>query len=196
VSDDSPERPAPVAEQTPAFDSMPVLVAAAAPAPVRRTSGMGALLAVFLTCALLGGLTYGVMFRGWSLESLEAFRHRSPESPAPPAQTADAAVTPLPSREMTEVVLRETPQAPLAQRANILIFTARPGSIATSRPTTLCYAVSDAARARIEPGVGDVDPAATLTCRRVTPARTTTYELSATGRDGIPVTQHLVIFVR
>jgi hypothetical protein len=96
---------------------------------------------------------------------------------------------------MTEVVLRETPQAPLAQRANILIFTARPGSIATSRPTNLCYAVSDAAQARIEPGVGDVDPAATLTCRRVTPARTTTYELSATGRDGIPVTQHLVIVV-
>jgi hypothetical protein len=55
--------------------------------------------------------------------------------------------------------------------------------------------VSDAAQARIEPGVGDVDPASTLTCRRVAPVRTTTYELLATGRDGIPVTQHVVIIV-
>jgi hypothetical protein len=100
---------------------------------------------------------------------------------------------------MTDVVpsgAQQPPPPPTAQRANILIFTARPGSIATSRPTNLCYAVSDAARARIEPGVGEVDPATTLTCRRVAPVRTTTYELSATGRDGVPVTQHVVIVVR
>jgi hypothetical protein len=85
----------------------------------------------------------------------------------------------------------------VTEKASILIFTARPGSIATAaRPTDVCYAVSDATQARIEPGIGDVEPAATLTCRRVAPVRTTTYELSAVGRDGVPVTQQLVIVVR
>jgi len=85
---------------------------------------------------------------------------------------------------------------PVPRRASIRIFTARPGSIATTRPTELCYAVSGAFEARIEPSVGVVDPADTLTCRRVAPARTTTYELTAAGRDGIPVSEQVVIVVR
>jgi hypothetical protein len=56
--------------------------------------------------------------------------------------------------------------------------------------------VTDAVRTRIEPTVGDVDAADTLTCRTVAPTRTTTYELTAVGRDGIPVSEHLVIVVR
>ena len=81
-------------------------------------------------------------------------------------------------------------------RASILIFSPRPGSIASGGPTRLCYAVSGALRARVEPGIGEVPPARTLTCIRVTPARTTTYELDAYGRDGYPVRQQLVIVVR
>ena len=88
------------------------------------------------------------------------------------------------------------PEPPAPDRANILIFTARPGSIASARPTELCYAVSEASQARIEPGVGDVTPASALTCRRVAPVRTTTYKLTAHGRDGVPVMQQVVIVVR
>jgi hypothetical protein len=91
-----------------------------------------------------------------------------------------------------------TPAAPEtgAGTSSILIFTARPGSIATSRSTQICYAVSGAYQARIEPGIGDVDPTPTLTCRRVTPVRTTTYQLTASGRDGRDAKQQIVVFVR
>ena len=92
-----------------------------------------------------------------------------------------------------------TPPAPQGsgpERASIRIFTPRPGSIASGGPTRLCYAVSGALRARVEPGVGEVPPTDTLTCIRVTPERTTTYALDAYGRDGHPVSQQLVIVVR
>jgi hypothetical protein len=49
---------------------------------------------------------------------------------------------------------------------------------------------------RIEPTIGDVEPVDALACRRVTPVRTTTYELTAVGGDGIPVSQQVVIVVR
>ena len=88
------------------------------------------------------------------------------------------------------------PPAPLTNRASILIFTARPGSIAAGGPTQLCYAVSGAFQVRIDPDIGSVNPASTLTCLRVAPARTTTYGLTAYGRDGQGVRQELVIFVR
>ena len=84
----------------------------------------------------------------------------------------------------------------MIDRAGILIFTARPGSIAVGGPTQLCYAVNAAIRARIEPGVGEVTPTSTLTCVRVAPSRTTTYDLIASGRDGQPVSQQVVIIVR
>ena len=80
-----------------------------------------------------------------------------------------------------------------ADRARILIFSPRPGSIATRRATTLCYAVSGAVRASIQPAVGEVEAANELTCVRVAPRETTTYELTAYGRDGVPVRQHVVI---
>lgn len=80
-----------------------------------------------------------------------------------------------------------------AGRARILIFSPRPGSIATRRTTTLCYAVSGAVRARIQPAVGEVAAASDLTCLRVVPPQTTTYELIAYGRDGVPVRQQVVV---
>jgi hypothetical protein len=88
------------------------------------------------------------------------------------------------------------PLAPIPDKASILIFTPRPGSISTGGPTRLCYAVSGATQARVEPGVGEVNPTSRLTCLRVTPIRTTTYELTASGRDGHQVRQQLVIIVR
>jgi hypothetical protein len=91
-----------------------------------------------------------------------------------------------------------TPPPPTrgSESSSILIFTARPGSIATSRSTQICYAVSGAYEARIEPSIGAVHPTPTLSCRRVSPARTTTYELVAYGRDGRHARQQLVVFVR
>jgi NB-ARC domain len=86
--------------------------------------------------------------------------------------------------------------ASTSDRASVLIFTPRPGSISTGAPTALCYAVNGALHARIEPGVGDVSPSSALTCLRVTPSRTTTYELTALGRDSYPVRRQLVIVVR
>jgi hypothetical protein len=95
----------------------------------------------------------------------------------------------------------EPPAEPVAPRApgpapSILIFSPRPGSITRGGPTNLCYAVSDASHARLEPGVGDVNPTRTLTCVRVSPPRTTTYELTASSPDGQQARQQLVIFVR
>jgi hypothetical protein len=94
-----------------------------------------------------------------------------------------------PSRE----VEAETPGM---DRASVLIFTARPGSIVTAGSTEVCYAVSDALLARIEPAVGSVSPTSALSCRRVAPSRTTTYVLTAAGRDGIDITKQLVVVVR
>ena len=85
---------------------------------------------------------------------------------------------------------------PPADRANILIFTSRPGSITTGGPTKVCYAVSGAVYVRVEPGIGDVNPTSRFTCLRVAPLRTTTYELTALGRGGDLIKQQLVIVVR
>jgi hypothetical protein len=105
------------------------------------------------------------------------------------------------SSAVLETSAEVAPPSPAApdigpESSSILIFTARPGSIATSRSTQICYAVSGAYQARIEPGIGDVDPTPTLTCRRVSPVRTTTYQLTAFGRDGHPTRQQVVVFVR
>ena len=200
LADDARAVPARVADDSMELGSLPFRAEAAAADHEQTRTGAGALLAAFLVCAVIGGLAYAGVFGDLSWPKGPAGIPAQPRVAEP--QPATAAASPLPLRDMTDVVVSSgptasaAPAAPAAQRANIRIFTARPGSIATARSTNLCYAVNDAAQARIEPGVGDVEPAATLTCRRVTPARTTTYELSATGRDGIPVTEHVVIVVR
>jgi hypothetical protein len=56
--------------------------------------------------------------------------------------------------------------------------------------------VSDASQVRLEPEVGELNPTRSLSCVRVTPTRTTTYELTASNRDGQLVKQQLVIVVR
>lgn len=154
-----------------------------------RMNEIGALAVTFLLCAALGGFSYSVIA---GREPTIAARDPEP-APAPAASSVSPAPAAPPAESVATAPVTDTAAA---RRASILIFTARPGSIATKRPTDLCYAVSDAVRTRIEPAPGDVDTADTLTCRRVMPARTTTYELVAVGRDGIPVSRQLVIVVR
>jgi hypothetical protein len=147
-----------------------------------RMSETGALLITFLMCAALGGFTYSII------------QEYDPEQPVAPATAATSA--PLHTTGDSPTATPAAQTEPDTRRANILIFTARPGSIVTKRPTDLCYAVSGALRTRIEPAIGDVEPVDALTCRRVAPVRTTTYELTAVGGDGIPVSQQVVIVVR
>jgi hypothetical protein len=197
-------------DSLPLHDKFPIREKADVPHLGGGTFAVGTLLAVFLLFAAAGALTYsasviglatsvdGLSARvsGLSTRALHVLGRDALQPRGPRVQTADAATAPEPLHPVVESGTPAPPEAPAPRRASILIFTARPGSIATSRPTDLCYAISGASEARIEPGIGDVDPAATLTCRRVTPARTTTYELTAAGRDGIPVSEQVVIVVR
>jgi len=187
--------------------------------PTMQSASVG-LLAVLLF-AVLGGFAYwtrpaGLSFRSWNLDSVGSFVQASLRR-----ATAGMATTPTLPRPAPEPGLLHhnepdavssgseaealggdlpltapAPPAALADRASILIFTPRPGSIATGGPTRLCYAVSEALQVRLEPGIGAVAPTRTLTCLRVAPARTTTYHLTAYGRDGHQVSQQLVIVVR
>ena len=170
-----------------------------------------------LLATIVGGLSYwaGLSWQRWNVASIRAFLQSSLGATPPPQKSpADdrAASRTLEADHDPPGVLRADPEPdarasdqPLTpptlpasgpDRASILIFSPRPGSLAAGRPTRLCYAVSDAVQARVEPGVGDVPPTSTLNCVRIAPARTTTYQLTASGRDGHQVTQQLVIFVR
>jgi hypothetical protein len=124
-----------------------------------------------------------------ALASLITPRDEPSVAPAPAAPRG---------RDWTEARVDTAPdvKAPVsgpAQAPSILIFSPRPGSLG---PTKLCYAVAGAVRAVVEPGVGDVTPTSHLTCLRVAPARTTTYQLTALGPDGEQVRQQLVVLVR
>ena len=142
---------------------------------------------------LLAGVGW---FAGMAVDAVRSRATTSPSSPpralaaaAPLATTGDASAAPRP-------VLETTADVPVVESSNIRIFTARPGSIGATRSTEICYAVSNASQARIDPGIGDVDPTNTLNCRRVAPARTTTYRLTAYGRDGNRHSQSVVVVVR
>lgn len=170
-----------------------------------RVREAGALLITFLMCAALGGFTYSIIQESPDQPVAHAAAATLPQLPTPAASPAPASAyspapvsadSPAPTPGDSPVPTPAAQTAPGARRANILIFTARPGSIVTTRATDLCYAVTGAVRTRIEPTIGDVEPVDALACRRVTPVRTTTYELTAVGGDGIPVSQHVVIVVR
>ncbi len=184
--------------------------------PDQQARGPGVILLIALLFAVVGGFAYWSpaarqSWRSWNLSSLGvSVRHRVdalatgtpvPSAPAgargpgleePRLAPVDSALEP-PVADPSREVEAETSGF---DRASVLIFTARPGSIVTAGSTEVCYAVSDAVLVRIEPAVGSVLPASTLTCRRVAPSHTTTYVLTASGRDGIDVTQQLVIVVR
>src|SRR5262249_21186593 len=122
--------------------------------------------------------------------------------PAPSRTSEPAHPSPVSVGSELDARTSEPPPTPPAlpasasDRASILIFSPRPGSIAAGGPTRLCYAVRHALRAHVEPEVGEVPPTSTLNCLRIAPARTTTYQLTASGRDGHEVTRQLVIIVR
>ena len=140
------------------------------------------------------GMAFDAVRSGQSSQARRATGDTSPESrPEELRAVGSSAVL-----ETAADVLPPGPAAPDkgAESSSILIFTARPGSSATSRSTQICYAVSGAYQARIEPGIGEVDPTPTLSCRRVSPVRTTTYQLTALGRDGRHAKQQVVVFVK
>jgi hypothetical protein len=128
-------------------------------------------------------------FPSWSVTGTSSLM-TAPPAAAPVAASQPEVAGDIPPGPEPEAARSEAPLP------SILIFSPRPGSIAGRAPTQLCYAVSGASEARIEPGVGEVDPTSTLTCLRVLPRRTTTYELTASGGDGHRVSQQLVIIVR
>ena len=150
--------------------------------------------------AILSGLAYwdapvASSWRSWHLADIgsvlstrrrRSTDHRSRLRAPPPV---------LQARASDQALFPPVPRDLGTDRASILIFTPRPGSIATGGSTKLCYAVSGAVQVQVEPGIGDVNATSRLTCLRVAPVRTTTYELTAHGRDGQPVRQQLVIVV-
>ena len=192
VSDIEPA-PKPAAERHwSEFDSQPLHrePELAFPVPEPRRGGALALAAILLV--VLGGITYWAAGQP-DLRSLDLTAWRS--LLAPPSASSPREAPPAPrGQAWSEAHIHTTPDVkPLSEPPSILIFTPRPGSVG---PTKLCYAVTGAVRAVVEPGVGEVTPTSSLTCLRVAPARTTTYELTALGRDGEQVRQQLVILVR
>jgi hypothetical protein len=174
-------------------------------APAKSSTGRAVFIAVqmVLAAGLAFFATLAALEGSWDPARIGSLFHARAEEPtvtdagAPrPVLTAgDQYYTPS-SAGARDAPAPPAPQASTAERASIRIFTPRPGSIALGGPTSLCYAVTGALRARVEPDVGEVPPTDTLTCIRVTPVRTTTYALAAYGRDGQPVSQQLVIVVR
>ena len=175
------------------FDALPIRdptpsIAAMRPRPSRVA-------AVSAMALLLAGVGW---FAGMAVDGLRsrASTRRADQpraAPAPLATSVDAGTRPGAVLETTADI---PPTVERVDASNILIFTARPGSTSPARATEICYAVKDALQARIEPGIGDVDPTSTLTCRGVAPARTTTYRLTASGRDGNRHSQSVVVVVR
>jgi hypothetical protein len=73
-------------------------------------------------------------------------------------------------------------------------FYANPASIARGSSALLCYGVDNAAAVRIDPEVEKLSPALTR-CFEVKPAATSSYTLTATGRDGSTDTQSVTLEV-
>ncbi|RPI57451.1 MAG: hypothetical protein EHM55_01765 [Acidobacteria bacterium] len=201
------------------LDSLPLRDETPLTISTPRTRRASAVLPTALLFAILGDLAYWthpavLSFRWENSASVASFVQTSLQRAAariammPPRQRAAAEPRVLPPDDAVlsgsesatpadDLLLgAPAPQATLPDRASIRIFTPRPGSISTGGPTTLCYAVSEALHVRLEPDIGEVAPTRTLTCLRVAPARTTTYQLMAYGRDGHLVRQQLVIVVR
>ncbi|MGH7673781.1 MAG: toll/interleukin-1 receptor domain-containing protein [Gemmatimonadales bacterium] len=73
-------------------------------------------------------------------------------------------------------------------------FQARPASVMPGQDASLCYAMTNAASARLDPGIGPLT-ALRQDCRSVSPAQTTTYTLTARGLGGRQVTRSVTVEV-
>jgi hypothetical protein len=181
----------------------------------QATRVSGVLLAAVLLAVAGGSLALWsaperLSWRSWSTGSFGALFRSGPGGPTTSGSTMarrlDDAAAPReaessdsPSRSPEPETPLEDPvatPAPASDSPLIRIFSQRPDSNAARGPTRLCYAVSGALQARVEPGIGKVTPTSTLTCLRVAPPRTATYELIAYGHDGDRVSQQLVVIVR
>ncbi|MGE0130708.1 MAG: hypothetical protein AB7U82_21725 [Blastocatellales bacterium] len=76
----------------------------------------------------------------------------------------------------------------------IIYFRAQPATIAPGGRAQLCYGVTNARAARIEPDVGEIKPSE-KDCVYIQPKQTTTYTLTATGLDGKAETQRFTLRV-
>ncbi len=194
------------------FNSVPLRDATAPAVSNPRTHTASVALLVVLLFAIMGGLAYWTHPAAQNTLARVTARiatMRTPQRAAnEPRVTRDAEPGTVSSSSESAVlatdVLLTDPEVQAVpevlalptDRASIRIFTPRPGSITSGGPTRLCYAVNEALHVRLEPEIGEVAPTRTLTCLRVAPARTTTYQLKAYGRDGHQVSQEVVIFVR
>ncbi len=180
------------------FDSLPLRDHVPRPVRIQKTTRVDALLVAMVLFAILGGVGYWIRSAEFMRNGVSFIDNGLRGTRTPPQTRAAAEPRELQQEELRAVSFTESdlPPADPPVAASILIFTARPGSITRGGPTNLCYAVRSALRARIEPGIGNIDPTSTLTCVRVAPPRTTTYELTAHGSDGHQISQQLVIVVR
>jgi NB-ARC domain len=179
------------------LDALPIREPAASIVRVPKTRSFAAVAIAVPLLASVGwfaGVAYDAVRSGQPSQGRRATANTSQvvRSEAPRAVGSSAVL------ETAADVLPPDAAAPEtgAASSSIIIFTARPGSVATTSSTQICYAVSGAYQARIEPGIGEVEPTPSLSCRRVAPRRTTTYELTAYGRDGRQARQRLVVFVK
>jgi hypothetical protein len=176
------------------LDSLPLRHEPQPAIPTRKTHRSAAVwfsafLGVVSAALVYAAATESLPWKSWILTTMAG--DATLPSVRPPSKVKNE-----PPGTSLEPPFVSTPPSPPLESANILIFTARPGSIAPEGRTALCYAVSGAFDTTIEPGIGEVEPTSTLTCHRVAPRRTTTYQLTAYGRDGHHVRQQLVIVVR
>jgi len=80
-------------------------------------------------------------------------------------------------------------------KLSILDFYAAPGAIHRGQHVSLCYGLSNAASAAIEPFIGSTKPALSR-CLDVTPRRTTTYTLTAKNTKGGTITASATVTVK
>jgi len=97
-----------------------------------------------------------------------------------------------PVRQQVTVGVKAPPPPPPPPK--IFDFRAERSTIRQGEETRLCYVVADATQVRVEPGVGRLQQV-DKDCVPVTPARSSTYTLIATGVGGQPVRQQVTVEV-
>ena len=97
-----------------------------------------------------------------------------------------------------KVAVNTAPQAapsPAPVSSLIPMFLAASPEISAGAAATLCYSVPDAAAVSVYPPVMALEPAARR-CFKAAPASTTTYTLTARGRDGHVETESVTVTVK